>query len=66
MGNGKASRKNFSEPWVSSAMPRRFAPSRGFLSHGVFKHKDHKEAGGYSACARPQKRGASDARRSAA
>ena len=29
MGNGKASRKNFSEPWVSSALPRRFGGVRG-------------------------------------
>ena len=52
MWNGKASRKNFSEPWISSALPGRFAPSRGFLSHGVFKHidhKGHKEDAGYDA-----------------
>ena len=28
-GNGEASRKNFSEPWVSSALPRRFGGVRG-------------------------------------
>lgn len=27
------------DPWISSALPRRFAPSRGFLSHGVFNAK---------------------------
>ena len=40
MGNGEASRKKFSEPWVSSALPRRFAPSRG----GESAARDHGSA----------------------